>query len=75
MIFTGVAVCDSCWWQAVTAGAGGSGDGAGNNAMQQMLKSELPWWNALRNPSNNAWLQLFLASAEFRRWHDDSHSQ
>jgi hypothetical protein len=43
--------------------------------MQQMLKNEAPWWSALRNPSNNAWLQLFLASAEFRRWYDDRHSQ
>lgn len=68
-------MCDSCCWQAVTEGAGGGGDGAGNSAMQQMLKNEAPWWSALRNPSNNAWLQLFLASAEFRRWYDDRHSQ
>jgi hypothetical protein len=43
--------------------------------MRQMLQNEPPWWSFLRKPGNSAWLQLFLASLEFKRWYDDSNSR
>jgi hypothetical protein len=57
--------------QAVTAGVSASSDEMGNGRMRQMLKNEAPWWNSLRNPELNGWLQLFLKSQHFKRWYDD----
>ena len=57
--------------QAVTAGVSASSDEMGNKRMREMLKNEAPWWNALRNPELNGWLQLFLKSQHYKRWYDD----
>jgi hypothetical protein len=65
--------------QAVTAAAVDESEWLGarlrSDAVEEMLKKEPPWWNALRHPGNKAWLEFFLISAEFKSWYDEYSRQ
>ena len=59
----------------MTAAIRDDSDGLANRQVQQLLRSEPPWWDVLRGPELNGWLQLFLKNQDFKRWYDDDRAR